>query len=1002
MEFVSEFLTNSPWIVDVILRYHLGEVHEHAVEVLYDAVEAQRGDVSYRMLGKIVRRIRRHPDEFKSQAFFVEIGMKRCTERLGRFFHDETRDAYDIWVPNALQLAALPLIDRAFHCYIGMVETSYTTISTALEKSSQAMLHPETLIHVIGTEDGEGGLDLSQTRVGLQSVMATIEIDMQIVVGTSRLFDGDDAPKPGDEEWNSMQELIGDLLTIRWELDQFSSAIGSSDTFRVHVPWDFHLGIDLVSFLVDCKTNILLLTPPQITLALEMLNASSHGVNKGDVGDCLFDVLRHVLQASIEGIFHPKDIISEKATTRFANMAQRLRVSLSKDDRFKSLLTERENGVPDGGEMDGEDKVPMKKAKTGEDVDKFLSMIGCAGGTKSTPRSVKKAKKIVAQRVGDTGGDDKVKAEKGMSEETFVAPYHHKGRVIMPATYNLDSDAREVLWQAYMADKDTLVEMLGDSKYQDWHDESQTRSRRRKSGVENAFDAVFGESIAKTEAESEIKEGRLVEAKAKSLLESSLVFPWQSLLSEVIMYISRMARTSKDTKRLLCILVDEKARMWAVNASLKSMHPGYSRPLWKCCCDIVSENPIIGFLLYMTYQMKRVFISTTRHTIEQLPASFLEIIGIAVSDGALQLKSKYSTSPITMAENLIRSCMAFPPLLGSSVNSLSAKMMPPLCGLGMDTDVILYMSSCCYAVWQSLKGSKGSVFWLSKEYDFFTHPVCTASALAKCQFITSGLEVISQKIQQIGEDSVDVISALLASSSLSVSMAVEICKIIGSPPRRVVKMSQPIFTLVCGQRNLNLNLLSVISALCEIYCGLTEDWEEFLLASAENASIPHTASIAFGCDFADGCIAYVAAMREAHLVHGISNSVLVRIESIVVETKKRLEIILHAIQNLDKDSDVYKTIIEEITKAPEIIVLDSNMTTGPSKATVSRAKEGRRIKDVINPFVKAILQESGKQDDDYVEDDLSDLEDFIVANPEVDYVEFIDNHFPLDNSHDSD
>ena len=373
-----------------------------------------------------------------------------------------------------------------------------------------------------------------------------------------------------------------------------------------------------------------------------------------------------------------------------------------------------------------------------------------------------------------------------------------------------------------------------------------------------------------------------------------------------------------------------------------------------------------------------------------------------MSDGTLQLKSKYSTSPITMAENLIRSCMAFPPLLGSSVNSLSAKMMPPLCGLGMDTDVILYMSSCCYAVWQSLKGSKGSVFWLSKEYDFFTHPVCTASALAKCQFITSGLEVISQKIQQIGEDSVDVISALLASSSLSVSMAVEICKIIGSPPRRVVKMSQPIFTLVCGQRNLNLNLLSVISALCEIYCGLTEDWEEFLLASAENASIPHTASIAFGCDFADGCIAYVAAMREAHLVHGISDSVLVRIESIVVETKKRLEIILHAIQNLDKDSDVYKTIIEEITKAPEIIVLDSNMTTGPSKATVSRAKEGRRIKDVINPFVKAILQESGKQDDDYVEDDLSDLEDFIVANPEVDYVEFIDNHFPLDNSHDSD
>ena len=95
-------------------------------------------------------------------------------------------------------------------------------------------------------------------------------------------------------------------------------------------------------------------------------------------------------------------------------------------------------------------------------------------------------------------------------------------------------------------------------------------------------------------------------------------------------------------------------------------------------------------------------------------------------------------------------------------------------------------------------------------------------------------------------------------------------------------------------------------------------------------------------------------------------------------------------------------VIEEIKGAPEIIILETSGTAGTSKNTEIKVRPGKRMKDITNLFVKAILQESGKKDDDLVEDDLSDLEDFIVANPETDYVEFIDNHFPLDNSQDSD
>ena len=268
--------------------------------------------------------------------------------------------------------------------------------------------------------------------------------------------------------------------------------------------------------------------------------------------------------------------------------------------------------------------------------------------------------------------------------------------------------------------------------------------------------------------------------------------------------------------------------------------------------------------------------------------------------------------------------------------------------------------------------------------------------------MTSGLEVISERIQQIGEDSIDVISALLASSSMSVSMAVEICRELGKNRYPRAKTTPSIFTLVCTQKNLNINLLSVISALCEIYCGLTEDWEEFFNEQTDAASIPHAESIAFGFDFTDGCMAYIGAMRASQAIHTISDSVLERLELIILETKNRLDIVLKQIQNLDKESEVYKMVIEEIKGAPEIIILETSGTAGTSKNTEIKVRPGKRMKDITNPFVKAILQESGKKDDDLVEDDLSDLEDFIVANPETDYVEFIDNHFPLDNSQDSD
>ena len=55
----------------------------------------------------------------------------------------------------------------------------------------------------------------------------------------------------------------------------------------------------------------------------------------------------------------------------------------------------------------------------------------------------------------------------------------------------------------------------------------------------------------------------------------------------------------------------------------------------------------------------------------------------------------------------------------------------------------------------------------------------------------------------------------------------------------------------------------------------------------------------------------------------------------------------------------------------------------------------RRLKDIRNPYLRAIVAESGRGAGEVNEGDLSDLEDFIVANPDRDYGGFIAAHFPM-------
>jgi hypothetical protein len=307
------------------------------------------------------------------------------------------------------------------------------------------------------------------------------------------------------------------------------------------------------------------------------------------------------------------------------------------------------------------------------------------------------------------------------------------------------------------------------------------------------------------------------------------------------------------------------------------------------------------------------------------------------------------------------------------------------------------LSSSCWIIWQSLKGKENRVFWLPDGHDFSSNSMTTAHVPQKYHYLSKSMHIISCKIQEIHQGSIDIISSLQAVSSLCATMCVEISNAVSGYKSR--NKNRDAFQTVCLQKDLQIGILSVISSLCQIYCGLAEDWEE-LLANPHGVDpecVPDAGSIIWGFDFVQACHAYSTVLERSRDINSqqVSSEILKSSKGIVIHTKERLEMIMTLIQNLERDSELYKLATHGIESLPELIVLDHSMVSRKGKSSRPTTKQGKRLKDISNPFVKAILQESGRKETDALDDDeLSDLEDFIVANPDTDYVDLISNHFP--------
>lgn len=1034
MMYLAGFIGEHVWVLDGIYRDGGGR---EGSEIVLDAIFDMQGDgdaaASFQRLLRLIRRV---PSS-------VDVGVRRlvvqrATAALQRLPQSAASVLGRPWVPWALALAALPLIDSGGAreldiCLDPVVESVVTTMCDGMVKM------PEVLVDSLSGREG---------GASVETVLALVEVVMQIVLGLNLQTCGSDQGICGGQQrMEEDRKMLAGLLTMRWELEWVARALGVCSVFRSCFSWDPPIRNRLLQLLLEDRDQTsemadafgeavgLRCTPPQTLVALELLRASKASRDASDVvfASCIGKIVR----AGMQGLFRPKEVMAAERNQEFASLGQRIQVLISKNFHLDRLMSKVDA-------VHGKVEENMAENDRDEEVDALLSLIGVGGsgdgdgsaaarGTSArTPRRVKR--KIEPSRVGDVHVKDEEGGEELSNGKAAAhAPratsgsIHHNGRVIMPPTYNLDSESRELLWKEYLKDKDKLVEMLGDSDYRKWHDESRRPELRRRSTVDSAFDAVFGARVAINDGDNTITDpnGVLIDAPEKKALDLCCIVPWDALLVGALAIatdvVRRLGTEESERARLLDAIVDAYEVKFYVQEALDAL-PEDGRVAMESCMDDFSRSAGLAGLICVTGTMRKILMHTTRHTRTELLGQYLELMQAvnARSFGDLSERRRFRR-PVLLATTNLRACMHFPPLMANAISSKSAKLLPELCALARDTESIVYTSACCWTVWHSLKSKRVPADWIPEGVDLSTHPLCTSGVQQRCHFISSSLRLVSAMVHEIDEGDAanggpdNIIVALVSSSSLCATIAVDLRKGL-TLYRSRTKSAKSAFQIVCQQTQVHLNVFSVASALCEIYCGLADDWDELLSSltpgsdrsdtNAVGDSIPHAGAVVFGHDFTEAVHAYLEVLSEDRgsvLLTAISSAVLESIRAAISETRTRLHRVLKRIQGMDKKSHVYRLSAQQIGSAPAIVVMDTvthyAVAAGENIGATNHAKVERKrkkIDDVENAYVRAALLEDGSDlnEDDLLDDDLSDLEDFIVTNPDVDYVEFLHDHFP--------
>ena len=569
-----------------------------------------------------------------------------------------------------------------------------------------------------------------------------------------------------------------------------------------------------------------------------------------------------------------------------------------------------------------------------------------------------------------------------------------------------------------------LQNSMQDSNYQEWHDESQRPKSIKSRGLESAFDAVFGRCTS-PEDFVEVVNGKIIDTESQSLIQYPNA-PWLSVLSGVLMLLARILRLLEGDESLnlfLNSLFSKQNQNNIIKRALQATVPSYSRNMWSACCRTVESNPAAGFLLDLVPQIQEIFTTYQFHTISLLPASSLELVQLLsyeIHDQGSSTGKLKQAHPLSIAGNIIASSMTCPPLSGSSLSPRAASIIPDICTWGLSyQDSVYYLSSCIWMVWQSLKKKRTKPSWLMPDiYNICQHPMLTARLASKLKFLTQSLDKISSLLVENQESTVTDADVLHMCSSLIGVMALDIHESVKTDQDAEVDES---LRAIIRETKIHLNILSMLSSICNAYMETTALFKTAIGNKDGHIDLHKVSAfgtrIVWGLEVTHVCQTYLCILQ----IHDSSNTfitipdqVLEPIRNLLIETEAGLQGALQIIQGQQEiQADVYKAAISGMESAPELFEHPSfcqeqqksdkqaaaetqhEMAELKKDEPLTAYQKQKRLQRIKNPFVRAIVQEAGRGKKSNIDDDLSDLEDFIVADPDKDYGDFIKTHFPM-------
>ena len=291
------------------------------------------------------------------------------------------------------------------------------------------------------------------------------------------------------KEVENPETVFSGLLAVRWKVSGMQLVVGLPSDFRTfQIAWSSAEALQILPLLVkhENKDYRLSVSPLQALQALEVVRIAPKKEEKMVLQETTASLLKYcrvLLDISLKGALDRlkdggRTLIDTDAMSNFFSIVADLTTEIMADPVFTKIHYEHDQQNQDMDQQFNAEQIkPSVDSIYDPQVGELLALVsakndsphigkpGGAGRDASGPPT--KKKRIVPEKIKSEMGD--VKNSSLLSpietnieqEESLVSAFSHKGRVIMPATFNMDSKTREALWTAYIEDKDRLVEMLG-------------------------------------------------------------------------------------------------------------------------------------------------------------------------------------------------------------------------------------------------------------------------------------------------------------------------------------------------------------------------------------------------------------------------------------------------------------------------------------------------------------------------------------------------------------